>query len=185
MRTGRDFVKNRKRWLNMDIVPEIARRVSIRAFTEGRLERVQVERILEAGRLAPSAKNRQPWRFIAVEDGAKRMLLEKASYGQEHVGRAPLIIACCSTNIDYRMPNGQLSYPVDIGIAASFMMLQAVREGLGTCLVSTFDEQQVRDALSAPYLMRVVLLLLVGCTAEAPERPERHPIGRISSFDHW
>jgi nitroreductase len=169
----------------MDIVPEIARRVSIRVFTERKPERTQIGRILEAGRVAPSAKNRQPWRFIAVEDGAKRILLEKACYGQEHVGRAPLIIACCSTNIDYRMPNGQLSYPMDISIAASFMMLQAVREGLGTCLVSTFDEQQVREALTAPYLMRVVLLLLAGYPAEAPERPERHPIGRISSFDHW
>ena len=52
-----------------------------------------------------------------------------------------MIIAVCSTNIEYKMPNGQLSYPIDLSIAATFMMLQAVHEGLGACMVTTFREK--------------------------------------------
>jgi len=134
----------------MEILPEIAKRVSVRDFQDREVPGDVLERILEAGRLAPSAKNRQPWRFVAVTDPEKRKLLEKASFGQEHVGSAPVVVACCTTNIEYRMPNGQLSYPIDISLAASFMMLQAVREGLGTCIVTTYDETQAREIITVP-----------------------------------
>jgi nitroreductase len=170
----------------MDLMPEIQKRVSVREFTDEKLSKSRLLQILEAGRLAPSAKNRQPWRFIVIQDYDKRCAIEKACYGQEHVRKAAAVIACCSTNVDYKMPNGQLSYPIDISIAASFMMLQAVRDGLGTCIVTTFDEQQIKDIITAPYLMQVVLLLLVGHpVAEATEPEIRFPLARISSFDHW
>lgn len=169
----------------MDLLPEIKNRISIREFTTEPLSKAQIERILEAARLAPSAKNRQAWRFIVVQDGALRARLETACFGQEYVGTAPAVIACCTTNIDYKMPNGQLSYPIDLSIAASFMMLQAVRENLGTCVITTFDEQDVRVALSVPYSMRVVLLLLIGHPAGQAERAQRLPLRRIASYDHW
>lgn len=97
-----------------------------------------------------------------------------------------MIIACCSTNTEYKMPNGQLSYPIDISFAASFMMLQAVHEGLGTCIVTTFDETIVRELLTVPFSMRVVLLLLAGYPASAPSNfHDRLPLSRVSSYDHW
>lgn len=169
----------------MELLPEIKNRISIREYTSEPLTKAQIERILEAGRLAPSAKNRQAWRFIVVQDGSLRERLQTACFGQEYVGSAPAVIACCTTNVEYKMPNGQLSYPIDISIATSFMMLQAVRENLGTCVITTFDEQDVRVALSVPYSMRVVLLLLVGHPAAQPERAQRLPLRRISSYDHW
>jgi len=170
----------------MDILPEILRRTSVREFLPREVDPETINRILEAGRLAPSAKNRQPWRFVVITDPGKRVLFERACFGQEHVGNAPVIIACCSTNTEYKMPNGQLSYPIDISFAASFMMLQAVHEGLGTCIVTTFDEPIVREILTVPFSMRVVLLLLVGYPASAPSKThERLPLSRVSSYDHW
>jgi len=170
----------------MEILPEIAKRVSVRDFQDREVPGDVLERILEAGRLAPSAKNRQPWRFVAVTDPEKRKLLEKASFGQEHVGSAPVVVACCTTNIEYRMPNGQLSYPIDISLAASFMMLQAVREGLGTCIVTTYDETQAREIITVPFSMRVVLLLALGYGKEKEAGlRERLPLSRVSSIDHW
>jgi nitroreductase len=83
------------------------------------------------------------------------------------------------------MPNGQLSYPVDLGIACSFMMLQAVHEDLGTCVVTTFKEQEVKSLLTVPYSMRVVMLLVVGHAAEQAERARRMAMSRIVSYDHW
>ena len=169
----------------MDLLPEIARRVSIRQFTDEPIDPKQVDTILEAGRLAPSAKNRQPWRFIAITEESVRNRIEKAAFGQEHVGKAPLVIAACTTNIDYRMPNGLLSFPIDVSFAAAFMLLQAESENLGTCVVTTFDEQEVKEILTVPYKMRVVLLLLVGHPADKPEPVSRMAAGRVVSFNHW
>lgn len=169
----------------MEVLPEILARRSVRSFTSKALDRDQVERILEAGRLAPSAKNRQEWRFVFVQKKETRQKIMEASFNQEVVGQAPAIIAVCTTNIDYRMPNGQLSYPVDLAFAASFMVLQSVHEGLGTCCMTTFDEQEVREILTMPFSMRVVLLLLVGHAAENPEPTPRKLLRQISGRDHW
>jgi len=84
------------------------------------------------------------------------------------------------------MPNGQLSYPIDLSMCAAFMTLQAVREGLGTCINATFNEDEVRDLLTVPYSMRVVLLLVVGFPAETPTvEHNRLPLARLVSHEHW
>jgi nitroreductase len=167
------------------LLPEIENRFSVKHFLEKKVEKEKVIRILEAGRRAPSAKNRQPWRFIVLEEEENRKKVKNAAYGQEHVGEAPVIIAACTTNIDYRMPNGQLSYPMDISFASAFMMIQAQAENLGTCVVTTFDESEIRNLISVPYSMRVVLLLLIGYFDEKPLQKMRQPLERISSFEHW
>ena len=169
----------------MEILAEILERRSIRKFKPGPVEKEKVERILKAGRLAPSAKNRQEWRFVAIQKKSIRERIEEAAFGEEHVGQAPVIIAVCTTNISYRMPNGHLSYPIDLTFAASFMLLQAVSEGLGTCCITTFDEQAVRDILSVPYSMRIVVHLLVGYSDEVAEPSIRKPLKSIISYDHW
>jgi nitroreductase len=169
----------------MEVLPEILARRTVRSFLPKALAKEQVERILEAGRLAPSAKNRQEWRFVVVQKKETRERIMEASFNQEMVGQAPAIVAVCTTNIDYRMPNGQLSYPVDLAFAASFMVLQAVHEGLGTCCLATFDEQEVREILTVPFSMRVVLLILVGHCAETPEPTPRKPLRQVAGRDHW
>ena len=169
----------------MDLLPEIARRVSIRKYSDEPLSDQQIERILEAGRRAPSAKNRQAWRFIVVQDPDMRKSLEEAAFGQEYIAVAPVTIALCTTNIEYKMPNGQLSYPMDLSFAASFMLLQAEHEGLGACVVTTFREHEIKSLLSIPYSMRVVMLLVVGQPDESPEPPARHPFKRVVSYEHW
>jgi nitroreductase len=167
------------------MLPEIEKRASVRSFTGDEVSQEQLNRILEAGRLAPSAKNRQAWRFVVIRKPDLRAKVQDAAFGQEYVGQAPVTVALCTTNVEYKMPNGQLSYPVDLGIACSFMMLQAVHEELGTCVVTTFREQDVKTLLTVPYAMHVVMLLVIGHPAEQPERPGRMPIDRIVSYDHW
>ena len=169
----------------MTILSEILERRSIAGFKPSPVSAAKLERVLEAGRLAPSAKNRQEWRFVVVQKKDLREKVQEAAFGEEKVGQAPVIIALCTTNVEYRMPNGQLSYPVDLGIAAGFMSLQAVREGLGTCLLGTYDEAAVKQLISVPYSMKVVLLLLLGHPAEVPEAHPRKPLRSIVSYDHW
>jgi nitroreductase len=169
----------------MELLPEILQRRSVRAYTPQPLDKDQIERIIDAGRLAPSAKNRQEWRFVVIQKKETRMKMMDAAFNQDYVGQAPVIIAVCTTNIDYRMPNGQLSYPIDIAFAVSFMMLQAEHEELSTCCVTTFDEQEVKEILTIPFSMRVVMLLLIGHGAADPEPVARKPLKRSVSFDHW
>ncbi len=169
----------------MEVMPEILQRRSVRSFTSQPLEKDQVERILEAARLSPSAKNRQEWRFVVIQKKETRLKMMEAAFGQDYVGQAPVIIAVCTTNIDYRMPNGQLSYPIDLAFASSHMVLQAVHEGLGTCCLTTFDEQEVREILTVPFSMRVVLLLLIGYAESQPEPAPRKSLKQITGKDHW
>jgi len=169
----------------MEILPEILHRRSVRSFTSQPVDKDQVERIIEAGRLAPSAKNRQEWRFVVIQKKEVRQRMMEAAFGQDYVGQAPVIIAVCTTNIDYRMPNGQLSYPIDLAFASCQIVLQAVHEGLGTCCITTFDEQEVREILTAPFSMRVVLLILIGHPETLPEPTTRKTLKQILGRDHW
>jgi len=169
----------------MDLLPEIENRQSIRSFTNKSVSKDQIKRIVEAGRRAPSAKNRQPWRFVIITDQSLKEKIKEAAFNQEYVSQAAAIIAACSTNIDYIMPNGQPSHPIDITFAVSFMVLQAVHEDLGTCVVTTFDEQEVKDLLTVPHSMRVIMLLLVGHPAEKPFPESRKSFERVAVYNHW
>ena len=109
----------------------------------------------------------------------------RAAFGLNDLGQAPVVVALCTTNIEYKMPNGQLSYPIDLSMAASFMMLQAAHEGLGTCVVTTFREQDVKSLLTVPYSMRVVMLLTIGHASGKSEPAGRLPVERIVSHNYW
>lgn len=169
----------------MELIPAIAERSSVLKFSTKPIEEDKVKRIVDAGRRAPSAKNRQPWRFVVIQEEELRKKMEDACFGQEHVGQAPSIVAACTTNIDYTMPNGQLAYPIDIAIAVAFMMIQAQAEEVGSCVITTFNEADVKDFLSVPFSMRVVMLLLLGYAAEKPFPTTRKGFDRVVSFNHW
>ena len=169
----------------MGLLPEIKNRFSVRHFKNVPLDPEKLSRILEAGRLAPSAKNRQPWRFLVVDDPAIKSKISSAAYGQQHVLDAGAVIVACSTNIEYVMPNGQPSYPIDITFAVSFMMLQAEKEGYGSCIVTMFNESSVHDILTLPYSMRVVMMLAVGEKDEEPTHTDRKSTSQVISFNHW
>ena len=170
----------------MDLLSEIAQRVSATHFLDTSIEQETLERILEAGRLAPSAKNRQPWRIIAIREKTKIQKIAEACYGEEVVKTAPLILAVCSTNVDYRMPNGHTSYPIDLAICADQMAIQAIHEGCATCFYSTYREEEIKEILTVPHSMRVPLLLLVGFSAEKiTKHKDRLALSRVVAYEHW
>jgi Nitroreductase len=101
----------------MDIMSAIKKRKSVRIFLEKDVEEEKLRVILEAARLAPSASNRQEWRFIVVRDKEKRLGLMKAAKSQSSVGEAPVVIACCAETDNHLMTCGQACYPIDVAIA--------------------------------------------------------------------
>jgi len=169
----------------MDVRQAIRERRSIRAFKKRPVEEEKLARVLEAGRLAPSANNMQEWKFVVVRDEEKRARLMVAAKNQSFVGDAPVVIAGCGTITDRRMSCGQLSYPVDVAIAMTQMTLQAVEEGLGTCWVCAFDEDKVKSVLGIPDDVRVVALLPLGYPDESPSPRPRKDTREVVCYDRF
>jgi len=140
----------------MDVLEAIKKRRSARAYEPTSVPMEKLERILEAARLAPSAGNVQPWHFIVVTDADKRRRLAKSPFAG-FLKEAPVVIVGCG--------NQKASprwFMVDVAIAMQNMVLAATAEGLGTCWVGSFDEDEVREMLKIPSDYRVVALLALG-----------------------
>lgn len=170
---------------SMAILPVIKNRSTSKKFISREVDSSIINNIIEAGRLAPSAKNRQPWRFIVVSSPEVKSRVLKACYGAEAIESADKIIAVCTTSIEYKMPNGQLSYPGDLTFATSFMVLQAEYEGLGSCVVTTYDEEALRDLFTVPYSMRVFNLIALGYKGEENKIKERKSHSSVFNYEHW
>ena len=169
----------------MNVSEAIRSRRSIRVYRKAPVEKEKLDRILDAGRLAPSARNMQERHFVVVADKEKRRRLMVAAKNQSFVGEAPILIVACGTIPDYVMSCGQLAYTVDVAIAVDHMSLQAVEEGLGSCWVCAFDEPEVKEVLGIPKDIRVVTILAVGYPGEAPEARPRSPIEDMVSYDAY
>ena len=173
----------------MKVMEAIAERRSIRSFSGRPVEEEKLLRILEAGRLAPSARNMQDWKFVVVKDPGLRRRLAEAARNQEFVAQAPIVIAACGTS-DYVMTCGQHTYTIDVAIAVDHMTLAAVEEGLGTCWIGAFYEDKVKGILGVPQTVRVVALLPMGYPAETANTAEgmpkpRKPLEEIVVYDGW
>lgn len=169
----------------MGLMEQIKKRYSVRSYQERPVEKEKLDAVLEAARVAPSAKNFQEWRFIVVRDPETREKLVPAANNQAFVGKAPVVIACCAINTDYVMRCGQTAYPIDLAIAIDHMTLQAVEEGLGTCWVGSFYEDQVKTILGIPDNIRVVQLLALGYPADKPKPKNRDAIEKIVCYEKW
>ena len=169
----------------MDVMEAIRTRRSIRNFLHRDVEEEKLRRVLEAGRLAPSARNVQEWKFLVVKDPLVRKRLAEAAKGQMFVADAPVVIVACATICDYVMACGQLAYPIDVAIAVDHMTLAAVEEGLGTCWLGAFYEDQVKEILGIPEKIRVVQMLALGYPEHVPEPRARKAFDEVVIFEGW
>ena len=170
----------------MDVMEAIRKRYSVRSYKDRAVEKEKLEKILEAARLAPSASNRQEWRFIVVQDKDVRKRLAEAAKNQAFVGEAPVVIACSAKTDNHIMTCGQICYPIDGAIAIEHMALIAAEEGLGTCWIGAFYEEKVKEILGIPQDIRVVELLVLGYPAKpSSSRKDRLSIEEIVMYDKW
>jgi len=169
----------------MNVMEAIKSRYSVRRYKNKPVEEEKLNKILEAGRFAPSAKNRQEWRYVVVRDKGKIQKLMIAAKNQRFIGEAPVVIAACAEDDGYVMSCGQLSYPIDVAISMDHMTLEAVEEGLGTCWIGAFYENQVKEILNIPKNIRVVLLLTLGYPDDSPSSKRRKSINEIVMYEKW
>jgi nitroreductase len=164
----------------------ITLRKSVRSYKSDPVPDELIRKLLEAARLSPSASNRQEWRFIIVTDTENRRQIADAACRQRFVAEAPVIIICCAKPDGHIMTCGQPSYPIDVAIAIDHITLCAVEEGLGTCWIGAFYEDEVKKILNIPKHIRVVELLTLGY----PKNPgrkikDRLPLEKIVKFEKW
>jgi len=144
----------------MDVFEAVQERRSIRTYQDTPVPREKLEKILEAARLAPSARNIEPWHFIVVTDGEKRQVLSKGRFAK-FLAEVPVVIVACGDK--KASPHW---YAIDVSLAVENMVLTATSEGLSTCCVGSFNEKEVKAAVKVPENFEVLLLLAVGYARE-------------------
>ncbi len=170
----------------MDVMEAIKKRYSVRSYQDRAVETEKLDSILEAARLAPSASNRQEWRFVVVQDKGIRQRLMQAAKDQAFVGQAPVVIAACAKTDSHIMTCGQQCYPIDVAIAVEHMALKATEEGLGTCWVGAFYEDKVKEILGIPQDIRVVAFLVLGYPVKLRPNPkDRLRLKEIVMYERW
>lgn len=170
----------------MDVFEAIRARKSVRSYLSKNVEDEKLLAILEAARLAPSAGNRQEWRFIIVRDREVRMRLSEAANRQSFIGEAPIVIVACAKDDGHIMSCGQPSYPIDVAIALDHISLAAVELGLGTCWIGAFKEKAVKEILGIPDDVRVVELMPLGYPVNRSTKDKsRFLLDKIVKYDHW
>lgn len=178
-----------------DVLDLILRRQSDRKYSNRAIEPEILHRITEAGRMAPSASNSQPWKFIVVNDA---LLLKKISDAASakllgmngFVSQAPVIIVIVRESPDFSTKIGatikKKDYSlIDIGIAAENMCLQATAENIGSCIIGWFDEKKIRKILEIPSSKRVELLITLGYSDSDHREKKRKPREVTISFNKY
>ncbi len=164
----------------ISVFEAIKSRRSIRRYEPKPVPKEKLLAILEAARLAPSAGNRQPWRFVVVRDSERKKLLAKASRNQMFMADAGVIVVALSD------PRASPKWhALDTMIAIEHMVLEAVEQGLGTCWIGAFDPEEVRKIINAPSELNVVALLPIGFPAESPSPRPRRALNEIVYLEEY
>lgn len=164
----------------MDTLEAIFQRHSIRRYAPEEIPQGDMQKILEAGRQAPSAANRQPWHFVVVGDEHQKKVVAEACNGQSWMADAAYILVAVG------LPEvSEKWYPVDVAIALQNMVLAAYSLGYGTCWIGAFGEQAVKDVCGIPEEATVVACTPLGVPAESPSGRERKDFETVFSADSY
>ena len=173
----------------------IVSRQSDRKYSDKPVEKEKLDRIIEAGRMAPSACNAQPWKFIVVNEPDLLLKIAEATSAKligmnSFVGQAPLMIVVVreqpnfTSKVGGTIKNKDYSL-IDIGIASENICLQAEAEGLGSCMIGWFDERMLRKILGIPKSKRVELIITLGYSLSEQREKRRKPSEVTVSYNKY
>ena len=181
----------------MDFLNLASIRQSVRSYDPSRpVEKAKLHRCIEALRLAPYACNAQPWKLVVVDDPALKDRVAKAASSEwmginEFLIQAPVLVVIVreEPNLTSRLGTFLKDKPftvMDVGIAAEHFCLQAVSEGLGTCIVGWFNEEKVKKLLRIPKKKRAELIVSLGYPKKTEIREKiRKPVSEICSYNRY
>jgi nitroreductase len=167
----------------MTFIELARRRYSCRNYDPGSVEKDKLGLVLEAGRIAPSAANHQPWHFIVIREMENLKKVHGAYHG-EWFQAAPCVIVICGDHTQSwkRKRDGKDHCDIDIAIAVDHMTLQATELGLATCWICNFDKEKTTKILDLPSSLEPIVILPLGYPLDRPD-PSRHGEKRKSIQD--
>ena len=180
----------------MGFLELVKRRQSVREYLDSPVEREKIEHCLEAARLAPSACNSQPWKFIVVDEPELRQAIARQTFGKvlsfNHFSmHAPVLVLVIRERMKAiaqfgaAVKNRPFSL-IDVGIAAEHFCLQAAEEGLGTCMLGWFESKPVGKIIGIPKNKRVELIITVGYPKSAKIRDKkRKSIDKMRNYNRY
>jgi nitroreductase len=141
----------------LDIFEIFTKRKSTRAYHNSPVSEEDLFKVLNAGRLAPSAGNVQPWHFIVVKNRETLNRIAKGCrYGKFLLESPIVIIACGNKKTSPRW------YTIDTSLALEHIVLAATAIGLGTCWIGMFNQENIRELTGLPKDFEIVALLALG-----------------------
>ncbi|KXB06949.1 nitroreductase [candidate division MSBL1 archaeon SCGC-AAA382K21] len=158
----------------MKVEDAILKRRSVRSYKDKNISPDKLEKIMNAVRMAPSANNRQDWKFIVVKDEKKKNEVFEASKEQSQIKEAPVVIAGIATDSEKQMTCEVPGGIVDVTIALDHLSLIATEEGLGTCWIGAFYQDKVKKALEVPEEHKVVSMMTLGYPKKSMEKREKN-----------
>ena len=170
-----------------DFLKLVASRQSDRAYDMSRpVEPEKLERILEAARLAPSACNAQPWKFVVINDPELSVKVGKATAGlgmNKFAKDAPVHILVVEESMNVTSFLG--AKIKDIGIATAHITLAAESEGLGSCILGWFDEKEIKKLTGIPSSKRLLLVITIGYSVKEKRKKARKPKEKVVSYNKY
>jgi nitroreductase len=164
----------------VSLVDVVLSRRSIRRYEQKEIPKDVLDKILDAGRQAPSAANRQPWHFIVVTSPEIRKELSKGLFNR-FIKDTPVTIVGCAHKV---LIAGRWSI-VSTAIALQNMVVAAWAMGVGSCWIGDFNEGRVKKLLNIPENWNVIALVSFGYPAEKPQPRKRKPVEEIIGFNKF
>jgi nitroreductase len=180
----------------MKFIELATKRESVRKYTSQLVEREKIERCIEASRIAPSACNSQPWRFVVVDDPVLKQKVASETYNSlisfnKFVQNAPVVVVLVVekpkiiAQIGGRLKNKDY-FLYDIGIVAEHFCLQAAEENLGTCMLGWFNENSIKKLLNIPKNRSIGLLISLGYSENIETRQKiRKNLSDIYNYNSY
>jgi nitroreductase len=161
----------------MNLYEVIQTRRSVRQYKATPVPQATLDRIWEAARLAPSACNFQPWRFLLVQSPEARGCVQEVL--PEWTQTAPLLVVALGSPAAAWKRDGQSVHEIDVAIAMEHLMLAATAEGLGTCWICAFNRKRLAHALKLPKDWEPVAVTPLGYPDDSSPRTSRKPLAEI------
>ena len=169
----------------MEFINLVSARYSARAYKTDPVPDDVLEQVLEAGRLAPTAANRQAFQILVIHTEGRGEALRRI-YSPDWFVQPPLVLGlvCFPQNCWVRK-DGKRCGDVDAAIVMDHMILAAAELGLGTCWVGAFDPQAARDVLELPEDAEPIVFTPLGYPADSPGPKKRKIASELTRYEHW
>lgn len=162
----------------MNIFEAINKRRSVRAYQDKEISDNDLNKILEAARMAPTSFNAQNFKLIIIKDAKKKTDLASLSRSP-FIAKAPLILVALSVNKENKYA------PLDVAIVLNHIMLSAWDLGIGTVFIGAYHNDEIRKFLGAPETSEMIALMPLGYPADKEIPKKRRELNELVSYEKY